>query len=68
MTTRFVPDKGRFAVTVEGLEGESVLHKPQTIPLALVLALALRLPLPLPLALTLTVAQTLTRCCSSRRT
>ena len=22
MTTRYVPDKGRFAVTVEGLEGE----------------------------------------------
>ena len=31
MTTRFVPDKGRFAVTVEGLEGESVLLKPQNL-------------------------------------
>jgi len=28
MTTRYVSDKGRFAVTVEGLEGESVLLKP----------------------------------------
>jgi hypothetical protein len=27
-TTRYVTDKGRFAVTVEGLEGESVLLKP----------------------------------------
>jgi len=31
LTTRFVPDKGRFAVTVEGLEGESVLLKPQNL-------------------------------------
>ena len=31
LTTRFVADKGRFAVTVEGLEGESVLLKPQNL-------------------------------------